>query len=249
MARRKLEPEDYRRVLDGYRQGLTIAGICRHSGLSREGVESLWLKGLKRKERKLDMEPIRDLIEREQVQIRAEMQRSRERDAATIDSEASLALKQALEARQQEAQLVQLGRASAIQGLATSVNMTLVARKLGERAREDIEKRMKLGEIEPELALRWLQRIADICAKLMQQALAALELERRFLNEPDKIIELRHKVDAQSAEAAELTWAEVEARMLASQDVYNRLRTLGPLDSLEDPGLDEPVLGVPVVVQ
>lgn len=228
--------EDFHRCLASFRKfppGATtkIASDC---GLNTRTVRRYYDDGNPR----LGMEPIRIILEREQLLARAELEKQRRNDANEKAKETrELSQKHAVEARAEEGRIVDFTRAGASRAAGIGVHLAIGAMRLSELIEQELKNLADTGHVDPFKGVKLLKDVADTMDKINSLAFKAMEMERLHLGEPTHVIEVQSR--------QELTLDDVKLRLAAAQRAVDRVESRGSIHLLPS-GTDRPLIGTRV---
>lgn len=253
MGRRALTDEDYDRLVKCFREDgpNQVNGnprwttIERLTGLSRNTVTKAWHLGWPKKR----WEPIKTVFEREQYEARARIKLEQDAKREQLRKEREASEGQAVESRAEEGQMVQMARGGALEVLTASKELTAVAHKLAELAKERLEQEVanerarkpttKKPVLAPTQALNLLSRIIDAQSKINDLAHKAMVMERLHLGQPGEIKAVI--VDGH------MTVEEAETRIASATAALESAKAAGGLEVLEG-GQTTPKIGKAVDV-
>jgi hypothetical protein len=198
-------------------------------------VKKAWELGFRYTSYPAAHQPIREIIEAEEVYARAQMQEAQKQTAikeaelerARKAEVSEKARKDAVEARVQEAAMVRLGRSSSI-GLLISLNK--LAQGIGKMAESlDVSMReiskdtatglpRKMGVVEMQRTAMLLNTLSSSVRQANEAAGKALEMERILLGEPTKII---------GVQVESMTLAEASRTVRLAIEASERLKARG----------------------
>jgi hypothetical protein len=238
---------------------LQASEVATKAGITESEAWELYGTGLKRG-KSVIRPPIQQVLEKERTLSTSYQKRmaSAALDLSEADPTGIDAFKATLEARRQEGQIAKLARGSSMQGLVSAAHLSSVSRDLAEYVRKQIERAVHEGTVDIPSGLEYLRQIADVLLKINTAASRAFDLERAANDKPSKVIEMRAKARADEGESERVTWVEAELRLQSAQEVFAHMRRLAAdADSHSDEvdgdvidlGMDEPEIGLNVVVQ
>jgi hypothetical protein len=242
MARRKITEDLYNRLLDEFRKDPDHPySVAPKAGVDPRTAIKAWELGWPKK----GMEPVKTVMQREQIKARALLMGEHAAKKAIVLKEREDAIKQAAESRAQEGQMVNLARGSSAQALTVAVNLAMAARKLADQVKAKVIELANLDPKEPTSltptqGLVMLTRIADLQQKINSTALSAMQMERLHLGQPMNI--MAGVITSQT----EMTIEEASARIEMANQALEGARRVGGLTVI-DGGMNHPLIGKEVV--
>lgn len=221
MGRRAITQEVYENIVRAFHEvdkhGTAAVPEYTHAarlaGVDRKTAERAWSVGWPKK----GMPSVQSVMVEEQLAARARLQAEHATKIAQQQREREEARKQAVEARAQEGQVVQLARTSSLQALAISNQLLGGARKLAGIVRTTLEAEATKPPTEQMSAralLDLMGRVTSMSESINRAAHAAMTMERLHLGQPTQIIE---HVDDRD----DLTMEEAMLRVQAAQQAID----------------------------
>lgn len=214
MARRRITEHEFDLMVESFRHSPgNISGASRAANVSRPTAYRAWHQGWPYLSDGLSVQQV---FAQEQRAARAQILAEQAAQRALADRERQAAQEQAVQARKQEGQMVQLARTASLQGLTISNQLYQVARSMTAKAKEmlDIELQQPAAHT-PEGLLRLTERIVRIGKTLNEQALESMRLERLHLGDPTHILGIVTDQGPQTLDEAEV---RVQAAVQAIQN-------------------------------
>lgn len=225
--KRALTLENVESLLEAFRKAPgNYSHAARCAGVDSRTAKRGWLIGWRKW---LEGKAIKDIIEDEQIEARAELER-RKAEVSALEAELEArrrqevqeqAQKDAMESTVQEGQMIRLARASSITLLGTLTQVSAGAAKIGGKVRAALEKQLNKDELTPLETVAATRLLAQLTTSLRQAndaALRAMEMERLFLGEPGKIV---------GVVQADFTMKEAEARINSAARALARAQQAG----------------------
>lgn len=253
MGRRALTEDIYDRLLETFRRvGNHPHEVGRAVGVDYRTAVRAWTLGWPKKK----LESIQQVIEREQLYARAEIQAKVRERQAVEDRKRQEASENAAKARAQEGQMVQLARVSALQALTVESQLVSSARQLSTMLKERVDKMFAAYEEDkkvqasggPEASVpiglmegvQYMERIARAMTTINHAAHEAMQMERLHFGAPSVVVGVTGMADP-----SEMTVAELNARAATVLDALSVAAAAGGLKS-DPPRIAATVLGVEV---
>ena len=244
MAGKMLTKDKYEQLVAAFRETPDRPyTVCKKVGVTGRTAIKAWEVGWPQK----GYEPIKTVMQREQVKARAEIIAQQASKKAFLLKEREDAIAHAAQSRAQEGQMVGLARGGALQAMTVSVNLAGSARKLASQVKAKIDALAELDptdplSLAPAAGLQMLHRLAELMQKINQIAETSMRMERLHLGEPTQVV--GHVITSQT----EMTIDEAGARIEMAQKALDNARRVGGL-SVIDGGLSKPVIGKLITVQ
>jgi hypothetical protein len=236
MGLHKVDKEYWDKLLNAYRKYPGGHGaVARELHADVRTVRKAWELGFRYTSYPAAHQPIREIIEAEEVYARAQMAEAQklavikeaELERARKNEVAERARRDAVEARTQEAGMVRLGRTSSI-GLLISLNklnqgISKLAESLDVSMREICKDTAtglprKMGVVEMQRTAQLLNTLSSSVRQANEAAGKALEMERILLGEPTKII---------GVQVESMTLAEASRTVRLAIEASERLKARG----------------------
>lgn len=224
--------ETYTRLIAAFRNHPPPAwkAAAKEAGCDPRTARKMWTLGSPAGK----LEPIEKLFERERQRARAQIVETALARTTQEEQERERALQHAINARAQEGEMVELARGSALDALVASRALIqgaqLYAKRIAARLKRDAEQEerleaegvvptdakgepIKIPSVGSQISL--LSKVVDIMDRINSLAHRAMVMERMYLGEPSKIVELRGSIEVDLAEAQLRAEAAQQAIALA----------------------------------
>lgn len=224
MGSRAITPDLYERLVSAFRQDTNIAKASRVAGCSQPTAKKAWHKAWPRK----GFKPIADVMREEQIAARAKLAAEHAARLASQQKEREDARQQAIQSRQQEGQMIVLGRTNALQATAVAGGLLKGARALAAEVQKQLDDESKKAPADRMPAgqrLALIQRILACHESVVRAAHEQMRMERLFLGQPTDIIAHIDLTDT----SGEMTTADLEVRaagFLQALHAHQRRRAL-----------------------
>lgn len=230
MARRSITVEFYERLVVAFRQeGHNYSAASRHADCMRATAEKAWEHGWPKK----GFKPIKQVMLDEQMAARSRVLADQAAKQAMKEKEAETARTQAVQARAQEGQMVQLARGASLQALSVSSSLLMGARQLAAQVKIALENEAKKPPTEQMSigsTLSMLSRVVSISSSINSAAHEAMVMERLHLGKPTDIIGV---VDG---DMDSITLEDASARIAAAQQALESANRAVKLTLIEGGG-------------
>ena len=241
MGLRAITQKVFEEIIEAYRSNPDNPnGVAIKVKIDRRTAIKSWETGWPN----LGMDPIREIFEKERLAARAELQAKQAATRYQMEKERDDAVKHASNARAQEAQMLNLSRASALQSLAVATQLIQSSRQLSVVVKTGVEQIAKKLQDDPESitagtidqCLRWLTAISRISSENNRLAHEAMVMERLHLGEPTSIIGVQQQMMDMSTEDLVVRLQTAKDSLAAALAAGGTLKT-GPAS------LKSPVIG------
>ena len=207
------------RLISAYRESPgNVEHARRFAGCGRDLAQRAWVRGWPHFRGGLSIQLV---FQDEQRKARAQLLAEQAARSAMADREREDAHKQAVEARKQEGQMVNLARGGSLQGLTIVGQLVAGGRVMAAKVKKLLDEEAAKPDTIPDPIhagvtipnpyrmnmtdqLVILGRIASISRQLVDMAQQSMEMERLHLGEPAHIIGIRDLSDDMSLEEADL---------------------------------------------
>lgn len=214
MARVPITDQIYDALVQGFRESPgNLEHARRRARCGRDMAKRAWERGWPHFR---NGKSIQDLFLDEQQAARSALIQEQAAKLAAAEREREDARRQAIEARKQEGQIVQLARGTSVQALVLVGQIVTGARALAGTLKKQLEAEAAkpAADMSPKEIVYLLGRVAEITARLNNAAELAMKMERLHLGEPTSLIGI---TTAGGSVADELTLDEAELQIEAAQ--------------------------------
>jgi len=209
MGRRVIDQATWDKLLAAYREQPGVAShAARSAGVTRPTAQRAWDSGWPKMP--YAKVPISKLIDLERDIARSRMELEDEAaeladDKLMLDAERDRerSRQQAIRSREDEAKLVQAARVSVIMGLASAVKLGPAMQAVMQRMATEMTARASTPDwtrSDRDEALAQMRRFATILQQLNSAGQTAMEMERLFMGEPEKVIGIVHEFESMPME-------------------------------------------------
>jgi len=204
----------YSDLVRGFRESPgNFSHAARIAGVGTATAKLAWEKGWPRRSW---APPIKEYLQKEKEQIRAERQKQREIDQATEETARERATKDAIQSQAQEAAGSQAARANALALANVIGRITIACIPLSERVAAELKN--PNFAFTPQTAMRLFSSVSYVVRQGNEALRLALEIERLRVGEPTNVLKLV---------AEDLTIDDVASQLTHMQRTLHRAVTKG----------------------